>query len=207
MSSVHGNASAARTRPTRKSEDEGRLKRSGLVLAIGLIAAPAAAQEPSRVEGFAEGFTFNAMFSTSHTTDGQGSVVYRKSGADGARIAIVRQGADPCVFVSTPLDLNASAGAAPVVLLEETYDLRGVIFESNPEHQFAPPGGTSLTMKGPHGLCRISTGGSRAKLSYLHECRDEMKTTITASMLPAFERTAAVLNKQCRWKWRGSSPA
>jgi hypothetical protein len=175
------------------------MTRSGIVLVLVLCAAPASAQEPSLVEGFAEGFTFNAIFSTSHRTDSEGAVVYNRNESDGARIAVVRQGADPCVFLSTSLNLN-TGNAAPVVVLDETYDLRGVSFESNPKHEFAPPGGTYLIMKGPRVLCRLSTGGDRAKLAYLHQCQNELLVTIESRMMAAFERTAAKLKGLCKWK-------
>src|SRR4051794_4454141 len=102
------------------------MKHIGVLLAVAVAAVPVAAQETSLVQGFAEGFTFSAAFSTSHRTEADGSVVYARNGADGAHISAMRQGMDPCVFMSTSLHLNTASFAAPVVLLEETYDLRDV---------------------------------------------------------------------------------
>lgn len=175
------------------------MKRFGAVFALVVAAVPVAAQQPSPVQDFADGFTFLPRFSNSRT-DADGSVVFTRNAADVTRVASVRQGADPCVFLSISLNLNTASFAAPVVLLEETYDLRGVTFEANPKHEFAPPGGVYLMMSGPRILCRVSTGGSLAKLDRRGECGDKFEVTIEAPMMPAFTRTAERLKGPCRWR-------
>jgi hypothetical protein len=164
-----------------------------------LLATPSAAQETSTVEGFAEGFTFHIPGSN-RRTDPDGAVVYTKGGGGNTQIAAVRQGATPCMFISTSLNLNEGVNGTPIVMLEETYDLRGASFEANPKHEFAPPGGAYLTMKGAKIQCRISTGGSGGKLQRTSQCNDRFEATIEQQMMPAFTATSAKLKGLCQWK-------
>ena len=164
-----------------------------------LMVTPAAAQDASLVEGFAEGFTFHIPGAT-RKIDPDGAAVYTKSGGSNTQIAAVRQGATPCVFIATSLNLNEGVSGTPVVMLEETYDLRGVSFEANSKHEFAPPGGVYLSMKGPKILCRISTGGSGGKLQRTSQCGDRFEATIEEKMMPAFTTTSAKLKGLCQWK-------
>lgn len=175
---------------------------TGCTILIALIAmiVPAAAQDSSLTEGFAEGFTFHSTFSQGHKIDSDGAAVYAKSDRDNTHISTVRQGTAPCVFISTSLNLNQSPSAAPVVMLEETYDLRGVTYSANPKHEFAPPGGVYLIMTGPKILCRISTGGSSSKLTRTAQCEDRFEATIEERMMPAFSATSAKLKGLCQWK-------
>jgi len=170
-----------------------------LLLSILLLATPAAAQDASLVQGFADGFTFHIPDAT-RRTDPDGAAVYATSGGSNTNIAAVRQGAAPCVFIATSLNLNEGVSGTPVVMLEETYDLRGVSFEANPKHESAPPGGVYLAMKGPKILCRISTGGSGGKLQRSSQCGDRFEATIEEKMMPAFTATAAKLKSICQWK-------
>jgi hypothetical protein len=68
--------------------------------------------------------------------------------------------------------VRASVGISgtPTVMLKETHDLRGVAFEAETNHQFAPPGGVYLMIKGPNILCRVSTGGPPGKLTRTAQC-------------------------------------
>lgn len=163
-----------------------------------LLATPAAAQDVSPVAGFAEGLTFH-LPDANRKIDPDGTAVYYKAGGS-TQIAAVRQGATPCVFIATSLNLNEGVSGSPIVMLEETYDLRGVSFEANPKHEFAPPGGVYLSMKGPKILCRISTGGSGGKLQRSSQCGDRFEATIEEKMMPAFTATAAKLKGLCQWK-------
>jgi hypothetical protein len=164
-----------------------------------LLATPAAAQDAPLVEGFAEGFTFHIPDAT-RRIDPDGAMVYAKAGGGNTQIAAVRQGAVPCVFIATSLNLNEGVSGAPIVMLEETWDLRGVSFEANPKHEFAPPGGVYLTMKGPQIQCRISTGGSGGKLQRTSQCGDRFEATIEEKMMPAFTAASAKLKSLCQWK-------
>jgi hypothetical protein len=174
------------------------LKRA--VLITLLLATPAVAQDASLVEGFAEGFTFQAHFAANRKIDPDGAVVYSRDGGSNTHIGSVRQGAAPCVFLSNSLNLNEGISGTPVVMLEETYDLRGVSFEADPKHQFAPPGGLYLSMKGPKILCRVSTGGSAGALKRTVQCQDRFEATIDEQMMPAFKATAERLKALCDWK-------
>jgi hypothetical protein len=164
-----------------------------------LLATPAAAQDASLTESFAEGFTFHVP-DASRRIDPDGAAVYAKSGSSNTQIAAVRQGATPCVFIATSLNLNEGVSGTPLVMLEETYDLRGVSFEADPKHQFAPPGGVYLSMTGPKIQCRISTGGSGGKLQRSSQCGDRFEATIEERMMPAFTATVAKLKSLCQWK-------
>ena len=164
-----------------------------------LLATPAAAQDAPLVEGFADGFTFHIP-GANRKIDPDGAVVYARSGGGNTHIAAVRQGASPCVFISTSLNLNEGVSGTPVVMLEETYDLRGVSFEANPRHEFAPPGGVYLSMKGPKTQCRISTGGSGGRLQRTSQCGDRFEATIEEQMMPAFTATSTKLRSLCQWK-------
>jgi len=164
-----------------------------------LLATPAAAQDASLTESFAEGFTFHVP-DASRRLDPDGAVIYSKSGGTNTQIAAVRQGAVPCVFIATSLNLNEGISGAPIVMLEETYDLRGVSFDANPKHESAPPGGVYLSMKGPKIQCRISTGGSGGRLQRTSQCGDRFEATIEERMLPAFTATVAKLKSLCQWK-------
>jgi hypothetical protein len=170
------------------------------VIALLVMTVPAAAQDSSLVEGFAEGFTFHSIFSQGHKIDSDGATVYANSDRDTTRVATVRAGAAPCVFISTSLNLNQNTSATPVVMLEETYDLRGVTFTANPKHEFAPPGGVYLIMTGPKILCRISTGGSSGKLTRTAQCEDRFEATIEEQMMKAFTATSAKLKASCQWR-------
>ena len=170
-----------------------------LLITLSLM-TPAAAQEPSLVQGFAEGFTFNPHFAASRRIDPDGAVVYWRDGGSNTHIDTVRQGATPCVFVSLSLNLNEGSAGTPVVMLEETYDLRNASFEADPKHQFAPPGGVYLNMKGPKILCRVSTGGTAGKLTRSVQCEDKFEATIEEQMMPAFKTTSEQLKALCRWK-------
>jgi hypothetical protein len=169
------------------------------LLSTLLLATPAAAQDASLTAGFAEGFTFHLPDAT-RRIDPDGAIVYAKSGGSNTQVAAVRQGATPCVFIATSLNLNEGVSGTPLVMLEETYDLRGVSFEANPKHEFAPPGGVYLTMKGPKIQCRISTGGSGGKLQRTSQCGDRFEATIEQQMMPAFTATSAKLKSLCEWK-------
>ena len=170
-----------------------------LLLSLLLLATPALAQDASLIEGFAEGFTFHIPGS-SRSIDPDGAVVYAKGGGGNTHVSAVRQGASPCVFIATSLNLNEGVSGTPIVMLEETYDLRGVSFEANPKHEFAPPGGIYLAMKGPKIQCRISTGGSGGKLQRTSQCGDRFEATIEEQMMPAFTATSAKLKSLCQWK-------
>ncbi len=169
-------------------------------LLILLLASPAVAQDASLVEGFAEGFTFHSLFATGHRVEADGSVVYANNDSHNSHLSAVRQGAAPCVFISTSLNLNEGATGTPVVMLEDTYDLRGASFEADPKHQFAPPGGVYLIMKGPKIQCHITTAGSDGKLQRTSQCEDRFEATIEKTMLPAFKTTSARLKSLCKWK-------
>ena len=171
-----------------------------IVLITLLLAAPATAQDASLVTGFADGFTFHAHTAANRKTDSDGAAVYSRYGGSNTHIASVRQGAAPCVFLSNSLNLNEGISGTPVVMLEETYDLRGVSFEADAKHQFAPPGGVYLTMKGPHILCRVSTGGSGGMLTRTAQCQDRFEATIDEQMMPAFKATAERLKALGNWK-------
>lgn len=175
-----------------------------MLLITLLLTAPVMAQDISRdaaiVQGFAEGFTFHSHFTTNRRIDPDGAVVYWKDGGSNTHIASVRQGAVPCVFLSTSLNLNEGASGTPVVMLEETYDLRNVSFEADGKHQFAPPGGVYLTMKGPNILCRVSTGGSGGALKRSAQCQDRFEATIDGPMMAAFKATSGQLKLKCKWR-------
>jgi hypothetical protein len=173
------------------------LKRS-ILLAL-LLATPAVAQDASLVENFAQGFTFHSIFADSRKVDADGAVVYSGSRDGNTHIASVRPGAVPCVFISTSLNLNEGSNGT-LVMLEETYDLRGVSFEADARHQFAPPDGVYLTMKGPKILCRVSTGGTGGKLQRGTQCSDRLEATIEPRMMPAFTRATAELKSLCKWR-------
>lgn len=176
------------------------------ILITLLLTTSATAQDSSRVrdaslvQGFAEGFTFHSHFGAKARIDRDGAVVYAGKGGTNTHIASVRSGAAPCVFLSNSLHLNEGITGTPTVMLEETYDLRGVSFEADPKHQFAPPGGVYLTMKGPNILCRVSTGGSPGKLMRTAQCEDRLEATIDEQMMPAFQTTAERLKSLCNWK-------
>jgi hypothetical protein len=178
-----------------------------IVLITLLLAAPAAslvssatAQDASLVTGFADGFTFHAHTAANRKIDSDGAAVYSRYGGSNTHIASVRQGAAPCVFLSNSLNLNEGISGTPVVMLEETYDLRGVSFEADAKHEFAPPGGLYLTMKGPHILCRVSTGGSGGALTRNAQCQDRFEATIDEQMMPAFKVASERLKALCSWK-------
>ena len=168
-------------------------------MVLALLATPAAAQDAALTEKFAEGFTFNSIFAQGHKTDPDGAVVYARNGGGNTHISAVRPGAAPCVFIATSLNLNEGVSGTPVVMLEETYDLRGASFEADAKHQFAPPGGVYLMMKAPKILCRVSTGGS-GKLSRTAQCEDRFEATIEERMMPAFTAASAELKTLCKWK-------
>ena len=170
-----------------------------ILLAL-LLATPALAQDASITEGFAEGFTFHSSFATGHRIDPDGATVYARSGGGNTHVSSVRQGAAPCVFISTSLNLNEGIPGSPTVMLEETYDLRNATFAADPKHDAAPPGGVYLMMKGRNILCRISTGGSGGKLRRTPECEDRFEATIEPQMMPAFTATSAKLKALCNWK-------
>jgi hypothetical protein len=171
-----------------------------MLLITLLLTTPAAAQDTSMVQGFAEGFTFHSHFAGNRRTDPDGAVVYWKNGGGNTHIASVRQAGAPCVFLSHSLNLNEGVDGTPVVMLEETYDLRNVSFEADPKHQLAPPGGVYLTMKGPKILCRVSTGGSGGTLKRSAQCEDRFEATIDEQMMPAFKTTSEQLKTLCKWK-------
>lgn len=179
--------------------DEGTILRK-LVLFALLLATPAVAQDASLTEGFAEGFMFHSSFADGHRTDSDGATVYTRIGSGNTHIAAVRPGSAPCVFVSASLNLNEGIGSTPIVMLEETYDLRNVTFAADPKHDAAPPGGTYLVMKGPNILCRIATGGSPSKLIRTPQCQDRYEATIEPQMMTAFTATSAKLKTLCKWK-------
>lgn len=170
-----------------------------LLLAL-LLTTPASAQEPSLTEGFAEGFTFHSVFAKGHRIDPDGATVYAQNGAGNTHIAAVRPGAAPCVFISSSLNLNEGIAGTPIVMLEETYDLRNASFVADPKHQFAPPGGVYLIMKGRNILCRSSTSGGAGKLARTAQCEDSIDVTIEPQMMPAFTATSARLKTLCNWK-------
>lgn len=170
------------------------------ILITLLLTTSATAQDASLVQGFAEGFTFHSHFGANPRIDRDGAVVYARNGGTNTHIASVRSGAAPCVFLSNSLNLNEGITGTPTVMLEETYDLRAVSFEADPKHQFAPPGGVYLTMKGPNILCRVSTGGSPGKLTRTAQCEDRLEATIDEQMMPAFKTTAERLRSLCNWK-------
>jgi len=122
------------------------LKRA--ILITLLLTTSATAQDSSRVrdaslvQGFAEGFTFHSHFGAKARIDRDGAVVYAGKGSTNTHIASVRSGAAPCVFLSNSLHLNEGITGTPTVMLEETYDLRGVSFEADPKHQSRPPAGS-----------------------------------------------------------------
>jgi hypothetical protein len=178
-----------------------------IVLITLLLAAPAAslvsratAQDASLVAGFADGFTFHSHVAANRKVDSDSAVVYSRDGGGNTHIASVRQGAAPCVFLSNSLNLNEGISGTPVVMFEETYDLRGVSFEADAKHRFAPPGGLYLTMKGPHILCRVSTGGSGGALKRTAQCQDRFEATIDEQMMPAFKAASERLKALCNWK-------
>jgi len=164
------------------------------------LTTPALAQDPKLTEGFAEGFTFHSVFAKGHRIDPDGATVYAQNGAGNTHIAAVRPGAAPCVFISSSLNLNEGISGTPIVMLEETYDLRNASFVADPKHQFAPAGGVYLTMKGSNILCRSSTSGSGGKLTRTAQCEDSIEVTIEAPMMPAFTATSAKLKAACNWK-------
>lgn len=170
-----------------------------LLLALSLT-TPAFAHDPLLTEGFAEGFTFHSVFAKGHRIDKDGATVYAQNGEGNTHISAVRPGAVPCVFISSSLNLNEGTAGAPIVMLEDTYDLRNISFAVDRKHQFAPPGGAYLTMKGPGVLCRASTGGSAGKLTRTVECEDSIEVTIEPQMMPAFTMTSARLKALCNWK-------
>jgi hypothetical protein len=103
-----------------------------MLLVTLLLTTPAAAQDASQdvsiVRAFAEGFTFHSHFAANRRIDPDGAVVYWKDGGGNTHVASARQGAVPCVLLSHSLNLNEGVGGTPVVMLEETYDLRNAAF-------------------------------------------------------------------------------
>jgi hypothetical protein len=170
------------------------------ILITLLLTTPVAAHDASLVEGFAAGFTFHSHFGAKRGIDPDGAVVYFRNGGSNTHIDSVRSGAAPCVFLSSSLNLNEDTSGAPTVMLEDTYDLRGISFEADPKHEFAPPGGVYLTMKGPNIHCSVSTGGSPGKLTRRAQCHDRFEATIDEDMMPAFKATAEQLKALCKWK-------
>ena len=104
------------------------------------------------------------------------------------------------MFISSSLNLNEGISGTPLVMLEETYDLRGASFEADPKHQFAPPGGVYLTMKAPKILCRVSTGGTGGRLQRTAQCQDRFEATIEEKMMPVFSAASGQLKTLCQWK-------
>jgi hypothetical protein len=173
---------------------------TAMLLGISLLAAtPATAQEPSLVEGFADGFLFHYIFASKKTKNADGSITYWKRDNPGTT-TVRHSPAAACVFHITMLNLNTEPRFTPVVLIESVYDLRGITFEDLPKHEFASPEGSYFRMKGKRVLCETFTSGDKSKLEQKIECKDEVESTVEPPMLPILRATVPKLRQLCRWK-------